>query len=256
MDVWQAIAEARRGGRPMVVVTVTAARGSVPGEVGGKMLVTAEGLPAGTVGGGRIEAKAVELATSMLGASERCRTETWNLQRDVGMTCGGEMTLLFERIDGGGEWSIVVFGAGHVSRALVRLLATLACTVDVVDTRGEWLAGVPASTNVRKHLVAGFEHGVERVRPDSFVISVTQGHATDRPVLREVARRFPEVPFAGVIGSDAKKAVLWRELREDGVAEDFLNKLECPLGLPLGGNDPAEIAVSIAARLLQVRDQK
>ncbi len=255
MDIWEAIAAARRAGGPAVVVTVVAVRGSVPGEAGAKMLVGGS-RPLGTVGGGKVEARAVAEARSMLQGGESCRTLSWNLQRDVGMTCGGEMSFLFERIDGGTAWPVVVFGAGHVAQALVRVLAPMRCTVDVVDPREEWLAAVVAAPNVRCHRVAAYQDGVARVGGGSFVVAVTQGHATDRPVLREVLRRVPEVPFLGVIGSASKRAVLMRELAEDGLAAGQLERIECPVGLPVGGNDPAEIAVSIAARLLEVRGDR
>ena len=84
----------------MTVVTVTGVRGSVPGEVGAKMVVGADGRILGTVGGGKVESKAVEVAAEMLSGGTRCVLATWNLQRDVGMTCGGEMSFLFERVAG------------------------------------------------------------------------------------------------------------------------------------------------------------
>lgn len=254
MDVWTAIAEARNAGLPAVVVTVTAVRGSVPGEVGGKLLVTDGGLMAGTIGGGKVEARALEVATALLAEGDVCRMETWNLQRDVGMTCGGEMSFLFERIAGDGSWPVVVFGAGHVSRALVKILSTLRCTVDVVDEREDWLAGIESAPNIRKRHVANFEDGVSWVGKDSYVISITKGHASDRPVIQRILTEFPLLPFIGVIGSVSKRSVLVRELREAGIGESPLARLECPLGLKIGGNDPAEIAVSIVARLLEVRD--
>ncbi len=254
MDVWQAIAEARGSGRPMVVVTVTSVRGSVPGEAGAKMMVGGA-RPVGTVGGGKIEARVLAEAEAMLVGGERCRTVTWNLQRDIGMTCGGEMSFLFEKVAGDEGWHVVVFGAGHVAQALVRVLAPMRCTVDVIDPREEWLEGIVEAPNVRRHRVVSYEEGVDRVRPASFVVSVTQGHATDRPVLREVLGRFSEVAFLGVIGSASKRAVLMRELKEDGISEERLERIECPVGLPIGGNDPAEIAVSITARLLEARDR-
>ena len=85
------------------------------------------------------------------------------------------------------------------------------------------------------------------------MLSLTKGHSSDRPVLRELLRKFPGFAYAGVIGSASKRAVLMRELREDGIPEELLEKVICPVGLPIGGNDPAEIAISIAAQLLEKR---
>jgi xanthine dehydrogenase accessory factor len=138
-------------------------------------------------------------------------------------------------------------------QALVPVLLPLACRIEVIDTRSDWLERLPRAENLAVHRVDAFEAGIARVTGASFVLSITQGHATDVPVLREVLGRFPEIPFFGVIGSASKRAALLRDLRAAGIAEDLLEKITCPLGLPIGGNDPHEIAISIAAQLLERR---
>jgi xanthine dehydrogenase accessory factor len=253
MDLWEKISALRREGVDMVVVTIIAVRGSVPGQAGAKAIVTPVGGVFGNLGGGKVEAKAISRARELLVGPETCAVSTWNLQRDVGMTCGGEMVFLFEKITATEPWHIAVFGAGHVAQALVPLLATLACRIDVIDTRPDWLARFGAMERVSLHRVAAFEDGVDFLSAASFVISVTQGHSCDRPVLRDVLRNFPEIPFLGVIGSASKRAVLLRELRDDGIPAVLLDRIICPVGLPIGGNDPAEIAISIAAQLLDAR---
>lgn len=256
MSVWQIIAREVSAGRACVVVTILQVRGSVPGVAGAKAVVTREGLAAGTLGGGRVEAKAITEAQRLLdadavGIMEHC----WNLQRDAGMTCGGEMRFLFEMVRPRAPWKIVIFGAGHVAQEVAALLARLACTVHVIDTRAEWLARLLQAENITPHCVQDYTEGLELVTEACFVLSLTQGHSTDRPVLREILRRFPRVSFLGVIGSAAKRAVLLRELGEDGVGRELLERLTCPVGLPIGSNEPAEIAVSIVAQLLERRDQ-
>ncbi len=100
-------------GDPFVAVTVVDVAGSVPQDRGAKMLVTAKGLDFGTVGGGRIETKAIAEARRMLELSDAAATRfvDWNLIKDVGMTCGGRMRLYFERHNHA-AWPIVIFGAG------------------------------------------------------------------------------------------------------------------------------------------------
>lgn len=253
MDVWEQIAALRREGTDFVVITITAVRGSVPGQIGAKAIVTVRGLLAGNLGGGKVEARAIDYAVDFLGGDDPCRNVTWNLQHDIGMTCGGEMSFLFEKITSGAAWHIVIFGAGHVSQALVPLLANLSCRIGVIDTRLDWLEKLPARQNVTTHLVDRFEDGVKFLTERSFVLSITKGHSSDRPVLREILLKFSGIPYLGVIGSASKRAVLLRELREDGIAENLLENIICPVGLPIGGNDPEEIAISIAAQLLERR---
>lgn len=253
-DTWGRISEIRSQGLVCVVVTITACRGSVPGVTGAKAVVSEDGLELGTLGGGKVEAKALEFAERMLRGGEPCTSVTWNLQRDVEMTCGGEMSFLFERVEADAGWHVVIFGAGHVVQALVPVLAAMRCRIDVIDERNEWLQRIPVRPNVTTHLFGKFEEGVSLVTEESMVLSITKGHSTDRPVLRDLLSHFPEIGFLGVIGSAAKRAVLLRELREDGLSESLLEKIVCPVGLPIGGNDPAEIAVSIAAQLLERRE--
>lgn len=253
MDVWEQIAALRREGTDAVVITITAVRGSVPGQVGAKAVVSRAGPVCGNLGGGKVEAKALGEAALMLDGAETCVSRIWNLQQDVGMTCGGEMAFLFEKVSARAPWHIVIFGAGHVSQALVPVLATLGCRIEVVDTRPDWLAKLPVRENVARHLVESFESAADFLTPGSFVLSLTRGHSSDRPALRSVLRRFPALPYLGVIGSASKRAVLLRELREDGLPEESLAGIICPVGLPVGGNDPAEIAISIAAQLLEFR---
>ena len=254
MNPWQDITRCQETGLDAIVVTVAAARGSVPGEAGAKMVVTREGRLSGTVGGGRIEARALAEATELLDlTNEPTRLVTWNLQRDIGMTCGGEMTLLFERAAATPPWHIVLFGAGHVVQALIPVLLPLSCRIDVIDTRADWLEQLPFSRNLATHHTENFEDGVRLVTAGSFVLSITKGHASDVPVLKEVLTRYPGIPFLGVIGSASKRAALLRDLRDVGITNELLEKIICPLGLPIGGNDPHEIAISIAAQLLERR---
>jgi xanthine dehydrogenase accessory factor len=80
------------------------------------------------------------------------------------------------------------------------------------------------------------------------------GHKTDRPILQAILERNVQPAYLGVIGSQAKRKVLVRELSESGVPADRVEEFRCPIGLPLGTNQPGEIAVSIAAELIQCRD--
>ena len=95
---------------------------------------------------------------------------------------------------------------------------------------------------------------VSQLSDDDFVVSMTMGHATDRPILQEIFRQGRRPAYLGVIGSAAKRKVMLRELAEAGLTNDVVEQFRCPIGLALGTNQPGEIAISVAAELIQVRD--
>lgn len=242
-------------GQPFVAVTLVDAHGSTPQDAGSKMIVTpsaAGNLDHGTVGGGRVEAKAIGEALALMAERGRTRFVDWNLKADVGMTCGGRVRLYFESVNVN-VWPIVIFGAGHVTQALAKLLDELPCAVTCIDPRAEWLSRLPDSVATR--CVENAADEVERLPGEAFVLCMTQGHRSDFPVLQRVFELGRAFPFLGVIGSAAKAAVLRHELKDVGIADEAID-FRCPVGLPIGSNHPAEIAVSIAAQLLEVRDAK
>jgi xanthine dehydrogenase accessory factor len=240
-------------GTDHVLITVAAARGSTPAPAGQKLIATPAGLHSGTVGGGKIEARALSHAASLLSEKNPPATDlqTWNLQRDIGMTCGGEMTLLFEVYRPTPAWHIAIFGSGHIVQALAPILATLPCRIDIIDTRPDWLAKLPTFPNLTTHLVTTHTEALYLITEITQAICITRGHSTDLPILAAILRQYPQISFLGVIGSASKRATLTRELRETGTPPDLIEKIHCPLGLPIGDNTPPQIAISITAQLLQ-----
>ncbi|NBX25738.1 MAG: xanthine dehydrogenase accessory protein XdhC [Planctomycetes bacterium] len=248
-------------GVPFVTITLVQPEGHVPQDIGAKAIVTTEGLVWGTVGGGRLEARAIEHAQGLLA---RARDEQgvpravppelvrYELQRDLGMVCGGAASLFYE-VAAAATWNIVVFGAGHVAQATVSLLSTFHCNLTCIDPRPEWLGRLPSRPNLRAQLAAEPAEQVAALPRGAFVLCMTQGHATDLPVVRRLLQ-WGQAAFLGVIGSEAKARTMRSALLKEGCAESAVAAIRCPLGLPLGTNAPAEIAVSIAAQLLQVRD--
>lgn len=249
------VQELLAGGEPFVSVTLVDAVGSTPQDAGSKMLVTRAGLAFGTVGGGRVEAKAIDQAIAILDQPRGPRTlfVDWNLQTDVKMTCGGTVKLFFEAF-AHTPWDIVIFGAGHVAQALVRTLLNLDCRVTCFDTRAEWIAKLPAHARLVAVATDDLPGRVATLLAGAFVLLMTKGHSTDTPILVEVLRRRGDFPYVGVIGSAAKRAALRRGLVEAGGDAKAFESVHCPMGLDLGTNHPYEIALSIAAQLVQVRD--
>ena len=257
-SVYENLVALEAGGTAVVLVILTDALGSTPQETGAKMLVTPAGLHSGTIGGGKLEAKALALARELLAAKSAApRFENWTLKGDVGMTCGGSVKLYFEPRPAGGTgaaWPIWIFGAGHVVQALFPVLSTLDCQLTIVDPRREWLDRLPRASHARYLQADEPKNLVPEIPDHAFVLCLGQGHAHDRPVLqRALAER--NFPFVGVIGSEAKAEILRREMIADGLPAERARQFFCPVGLPFGNNEPREIALSIVAQLLSERDR-
>ena len=247
------------GGSDFVTVTLISGRGHIPQDPGAKMLVTRDGLQFGTVGGGKVEARAILHAKTLLEErKEHPEAHVWNLQKDIGMTCGGEVTYLFEpHLQH--AWRVRVFGAGHVAQSLVRVLRDLPVSLTCVDGRAEWIERLPRDQSNLEVFHApqpGEWVTANEIEKSDFFVVITQGHATDVPVLEAIFRKHPLPRYIGVIGSETKGIKIKSELRERGVAEESIACLRIPIGLDIGTNHPGEIAISIAAELLQVRDRK
>lgn len=256
MSFFERAAQLEKEGTPFAVVTLVAGKGHLPQLLGAKALVTAEaGLVHGTVGGGKVEAAAIGEAVRLLREGRRePLSVTWNLARDLGMTCGGEMSFLIEA-EYPASWNIVIYGAGHVGQALTRVLDGMSCRLTVVEAREEWASRLPPSAKIVVKRWAEPAKELKALPAAAFHVVLTQDHESDRPILEAISRHFPNAPYVGVIGSAAKAGKMRRELAALGVSDSFLEKLRCPIGLPLGGNEPGEIAVSIAAELLKVRGE-
>ena len=254
--LWEIASELKNNSMSFVVITVLSSRGSAPQDPGAKAIVTEKGLHWGTVGGGKVEAKAIEYSLKLLAKSSSSEPElvTWNLQKDIGMSCGGEITYLFET-NYSVVWPIAIFGAGHVSQALCRLLVNLNCHITCIDSRADWLEKLPNSIHLKKVLLDDPKSILPHLNKNYFFVVMTQGHAVDLPILKELFSLYPKAPYIGTIGSQIKGLKLKKELQQFGIAENDLKKFHCPIGLSIGSNHPFEIAVSVSAQLLQVRDQ-
>jgi xanthine dehydrogenase accessory factor len=237
-----------------IVVTMTNVRGSAPQNIGAKLIVGFKGILFGTVGGGKIENHCIQHAHKLLNLKEYYPpvSHTWNLQKDIGMTCGGEVSFMFESFNKNSRWNIAIFGAGHISQELTRTLLKLNCHLKVIDNRKEWLDKLPSHPRLIVIHNEQMKDEVADLADNTFVALMTMGHSKDVPILFESlnSRAFP---YLGVIGSISKRNVMEKELKEKGLSEEQVSSFICPMGEDIGSNSPAEIAISITAQLLKVR---
>jgi xanthine dehydrogenase accessory factor len=252
---WQKVGELLRSNAPFAIVTMVDMRGSAPQIQGAKAIVTSDGIVEGTVGGGKVEARAIAHAIEMLGNNDgrQCELVTWNLQTEIGMTCGGEVKFFFE-VNLCNDWQISLFGAGHIAQSLVPTLLQMNCRVTCLDMRQDWLAKMEDHPKLTKICSENLSDEVKHLSPHSFFVLMTQGHGTDLPVLAEVLKTI-EPPYLGVLGSLQKAKVLRRDLKQMGLPDEKIASFFCPMGLPIGNNTPPEIAISVASQLIQERDR-
>jgi len=153
------------------------------------------------------------------------------------------------------EMHVVLFGAGHVGHALVKVLSTLPCRVHWVDERDTLFpGGLP--DNVEAEATDTPEAVVDQAPPGSYFIVMTHSHALDQQLCERIFRR-TDFAYFGLIGSKTKRARFEHRMVEHGVDPARLPEMTCPMGVAgITDKAPAMIAVAIVAQLLQVREQR
>jgi xanthine dehydrogenase accessory factor len=238
----------REQGRAATVVEVQAARGSVPREDGTRMLVTADAV-LGTIGGGHLELQAIAQARRGFVGEQAIA-----LGPTLGQCCGGLLTLRFMPLSAVSDWPLPaprfrlqLYGAGHVGRAIARLLADLDCAVTWIDEREAEFPAEPSPPHIERRCVDGVEAEVATAAPGSCFLILTHRHDLDLAITREVLKR-GDFAFCGLIGSATKRARFEHRLQAEGLDTQ---RLTCPIGLPgIAGKEPAVIAIGVLAQLL------
>lgn len=248
MNVFEAAADAFRKGRRAAFATVLAKGGSAPRTSGARMLVYDDGAIVGTIGGGEVERRVIELALEVITTGRPARFVA-HLTRDLGMCCGGQMEVYVEPLQV--RQPFVLFGAGHVAHALAPLLQALDYDVTVVDERGELATPerFPGCTLVTRDARA-YAQVLDGDADDHWLV-VTHDHRLDQDLI-EILLPKP-CAWIGMIGSRSKVAKFLIRLRAAGLDEALFRKLCAPVGLDIGAETPAEIAVAVAAELVRVR---
>lgn len=243
-----AIARLRDSAEPYVLITVVGVQGSTPRESGSKMLVTAE-TTVDTIGGGHLEFAAIEHARKLLLAGQDAQAlEHFPLGPRLGQCCGGRASLLFECFAARGP-QVLLFGAGHVGRALAPLLAGLPLRLEWVDSRAaEFPQTVPEG--VRMRLLDEPEDAVSEAPPGSYFLVMTHNHPLDYALAEAVLKR-GDAGFLGMIGSRTKAQRFQMRLEQRGYPPEVIAQLHCPIGLAeVPGKRPLEVAISIAAQVI------
>jgi xanthine dehydrogenase accessory factor len=248
-------------GRAAVVVEVLSSRGSVPREAGTRMLVAAHEV-LGSIGGGHLELQAISDARAFLrrGAVQAFE-QPIALGPTLGQCCGGSLTLRFAALQGSAPqtwatppplFTLQLYGAGHVGRAVVALLAQVSCQVCWIDEREDEFPAGPLPPHIQRLCVEPVQAEVHHAAPGAFYLVLTHSHDLDLAIAQAVLQR-ADFGYFGLIGSKTKRARFEHRLLARGVHSDTLARMVCPIGIAgITGKEPEVIALAVVAQLLQV----
>lgn len=231
-------------------VTVTKSTGSAPGRVGNTMLVFSDGNIEGTVGGGKVEYSVIKEAMDCIkGNTSKSFSYTLSEQGEIGMICGGSMEGFIDVIKN--DKNLFIIGGGHIGTFLYNIALQLGFNVTVIDERIEFAnkekfpKAVTISGEYKKVLK-------DLSVKDGYIVITTKGHASDYEALKEVVGK--DYKYLGLIGSKRKINTLMKDAVKDKLHVLDNDRLFTPIGLDIAKNDPSEIALSIMAEILLIKN--
>jgi xanthine dehydrogenase accessory factor len=236
-------------GERICIATIVRKEGSGPREVGAKMVISAGGSTAGTVGGGAVEQQVIEKAAEVMKSGKPLMLD-FDLsgeESDLDAMCGGDISVFLE--PHGESRRLCVIGAGHVGKAVVRAAHEVGFAVTLVDDRQEHLRGDDLPPSVRTTVAVPEDSATGLGMDESwFVVICTRGHSLDKEWLREVLKAGPR--YVGMLGSKHKARSIMEGLEKEGVSRSVLEQVHVPIGLDIHAVTPEEIAVSIVGELI------
>ncbi len=246
------LAAARRARKSCALITIAETRGSAPRAAGSKMLVYLDGTSNGTIGGGKFESLVIEDSCRQM-REKKSLLKNYPLHESspesFGAICGGEVTVLIEP-QLLGE-AIFLIGGGHCAQAIARLAVECGLFVTVIEDRAESTNALPAQALVVKEVDPPKFITSRAWQGDEAIVMVSRNYEIDREALG-AALQTTGAGYIGMIGSARKIQQVFDSLRERGVSADRLAQVYAPLGLDIGADSPAEIAVSVIAEILSV----
>ncbi|MGJ8590948.1 MAG: xanthine dehydrogenase accessory protein XdhC [Aquaticitalea sp.] len=235
----------------VALVTVTKCLGSTPCVVSSRMIVTKKKKIFGTIGGGKLEYKAIDGAIMAI-YENRIIESTYTLGPEFEQCCGGKVEFMIEPMNQSPE--VFVFGAGHIGVEIVRLLKGTPFKSHLIDSRENWFKTLELEPHVTAHPVKlnDFKTFKDAVNwnENSYVLVLTHDHTIDFDIIAMALKE--ETKFLGLIGSKTKRVRFNNMLIKEMGIEEGMSNVVCPIGLDIGGETPKEIAISVVAQLLQV----
>jgi len=252
MEQWlEILNDYKKKQEPVALVTVTKCLGSTPCVVGSRMIVTKNKKICGTIGGGKLEFKAIDEAIIALNEN-RIIESTYTLGPEFEQCCGGKVEFIIEPMNQSPE--LFIFGAGHIGVEICNLLKDTPFEVNLIDSRENWFENLDLGEHVNQIPVSikDFKTFKDAVRwgINCYVLVMTHDHTIDFDIIAMALQK--ETKFLGLIGSNTKRIRFNNMLIKEMNIKEGMNNVVCPIGLKLGGNLPKEIAISVVAQLLQM----
>lgn len=244
--IYSSIANLEKENKSAVLCIIVDSQGSTPRKAGSKMLVFQDGSSQGTVGGGRIEYLVIDEAQKMIG-QQQAKSLFYDLDGDVGMQCGGKMTIYFEPINS--PYRLLIFGAGHIGKVLAKMAGNYGFQVSLIDDREELFAKEMEGVSfVSKSFPEAYEQ--MEFRPKDFVVVTTYKHVYDEEIVSEVLKQ--PVAYLGMMASKRKAALARKKWASQGFSQENIDQVYSPVGVDIKCETPEEIALSIMAQLVHV----
>ncbi|HNB56136.1 MAG TPA: XdhC family protein [bacterium] len=238
----------------IAIATVVRASGSTPRAAGAKMLIFPDGTAQFTIGGGLFESLVIKDALEVLQSGKPLtRTYAFTLdgQHAIGAVCGGSVEVLIEAMHNTPQLWII--GGGHIGQALMRAAAPLHFTISLFEDRAGYARTPHDLPHVRAHHVAADYHDMPEPGDDTFVCIVTKGYITDEAALRRVIRS--RAHYIGFLGSRRKIHTVFENMKRDGFEGKLFERIYAPIGESIHADAPEEIAISILAQIIRVKNQ-
>ncbi len=266
MNIHSKIVELNKLNQSFVLATIIKSSGSVPGKTGFKILIENNANCFGTVGGGAIEKQVIEDALEIMNSgkneikeyllSEKAKKSDKNSSVTiVPMKCNGKVSVFFEVY--GQKSKVYIFGGGHVGSALLCTLKQLQYFTVLIDNRTEF-ANKDKNPDADEICHYDYEEFANTFLPtdDDFVVIVTHGHNYDLKILKILYERKVSIKYIGIIASQSKAREMINEIKKTFGKKTNIDRIYSPIGLKIGGDSPAEIALGIAAEIQSVRFNK
>lgn len=238
-----------------VLAAVVESTGSAPRRTGAKMLIFENGATLGTIGGGKVEFMSVEEAKKLMGSgkSKLLEYELTSSPGGIGMCCGGKMKIFIDDVNK--KEQLIIFGAGHIAMPLANMAKELDFDITVVDDRSEF-ATMARFKSAKKVVNEDFIKSFEKLKINkrTYIVIASYSHKQDHKILRKCLKFEPK--YLGMIGSKRKTKTVFDSLVKEGFAKSALRKVRSPIGMEIGAETPAEIAVSILAEIVKIRGSK